>query len=216
MSTTAHAKALNDNTPLTLHEATKHFMGDAFEHATDSEATKVMTMIKQSFEEGAAWVCSRLHNEYLKPNPDPLLVVIGILEQREASFKPAAKAAPTTRAQNQATHTPAPWSADLGDNTRSSEIWAGDVIVADIHTHVVGDPKGSHADAHLIAVAPELLKELITCRHDLARMLGELRQCVTVPDTDSIPDEDDQALCQFEESRIARLDALIAKAQGAA
>lgn len=74
------------------------------------------------------------------------------------------------------------------------------------------------ADTRKHAVQPtlatELLTELITCRHDLARMLGELRQSVTVPETDVIPDEDDDALCEFEESRIARLDALIARARG--
>lgn len=64
-------------------------------------------------------------------------------------------------------------------------------------------------------VRDELLAELITCRHDLARMLGELRQSVTVPDTGAIPDQDDEALCLFEEARIERLDALIAKAKGA-
>lgn len=54
-------------------------------------------------------------------------------------------------------HTPGPWEADLGDNTRSTEVWAGDVIVADVHSHVTGQ---GHADAHLIAAAPGLLHAL--------------------------------------------------------
>lgn len=59
----------------------------------------------------------------------------------------------------------------------------------------------------------ELLAELVTCRHDLARQAAELRQSVTVPGTDVILDEEDETLCEFEESRIVRLDALIAKAK---
>lgn len=113
----------------------------------------------------------------------------------------------------EAAHTPGPWTVELGDQTRTSEIWAGDMIVADVHGHVTN---GSHADAHLIGAAPELLAELIICRHDLARMLGELRQSVTVPGTETILDEEDETLCEFEESRVARLDALIAKAKGEA
>jgi hypothetical protein len=63
-------------------------------------------------------------------------------------------------------------------------------------------------------LAHELLTELITCRNDLARQAAELRQSVTVPGTETIPDEEDATLCEFEESRIARLDALIARAKG--
>jgi hypothetical protein len=70
------------------------------------------------------------------------------------------------------------------------------------------------ASGQLNACAHELLAELITCRHDLARLLGELRESVTVPGTDEIPDPDDASLCEFEETRIARLDALIARATG--
>jgi hypothetical protein len=70
------------------------------------------------------------------------------------------------------------------------------------------------ASDQLNACAHELLAELITCRHDLARLLGELRESVTVPGTDEIPDPDDASLCEFEETRIARLDALIARATG--
>ncbi len=62
-------------------------------------------------------------------------------------------------------------------------------------------------------VAGELLAELIICRNDLARQAAELRQSVTVPGTETILDEEDETLCEFEESRIARLDALIARAQ---
>ena len=56
-----------------------------------------------------------------------------------------------------AAHTPGPWTIELGDQTRTSEIWAGDMIVADVHGHVT---RGSHADARLIAAAPELLEAL--------------------------------------------------------
>lgn len=69
-------------------------------------------------------------------------------------------------------------------------------------------------NASVMAAAHELLTELITCRNDLARQAAELRQSVTVPGTDAILDDEDATLCEFEESRIARLDALIAKATG--
>lgn len=49
-------------------------------------------------------------------------------------------------------HTPGPWTAELGDQTRTSEVWAGDMIVADVHGHVT---RGCHADARLIAAAPD-------------------------------------------------------------
>jgi len=53
-------------------------------------------------------------------------------------------------------HTPGPWRADFGDDTRSSEIWShGGVVIADVHSHVLGT--ANHADARLIAEAPELL-----------------------------------------------------------
>lgn len=57
----------------------------------------------------------------------------------------------------QAAHTPGPWTVEIGDQTRTSEIWAGDMIVADVHGHVT---QGSHADAHLIAATPEMLSKL--------------------------------------------------------
>lgn len=52
-------------------------------------------------------------------------------------------------------HTQAPWLVDFGDDQRSSEIWAGEMIIADVHSHVTGT--ASHADATLIAAAPDLL-----------------------------------------------------------
>ena len=69
------------------------------------------------------------------------------------------------------------------------------------------------ANARVMASAHELLTELVICRNDLARQAAELRQSVTVPGTNAIWDEEDKTLCEFEESRIARLDALIAKAK---
>lgn len=74
----------------------------------------------------------------------------------------------------------------------------------------------SEADKRLIEAAPELLQELIILRNDLARQAAELRQSVTIPGTETILEEEDETLCEFEESRIARLDALIAKAKGEA
>lgn len=50
--------------------------------------------------------------------------------------------------------TPGPWTVDLGDQELASEIWAGDMIVADVYGHV---RQGSHADAYLLCAAPELL-----------------------------------------------------------
>lgn len=72
---------------------------------------------------------------------------------------------------NEAKHTPGPWVADLGDQERTSEVWAGDVIIADVHSHVTGQ---GHADAHLIAAAPDLLhaiKDLVDVI--TGRMSGE-------------------------------------------
>lgn len=73
----------------------------------------------------------------------------------------------------------------------------------------------ARANARLIAAAPELLAELINCRNELACLAAELRSSVTVPGTEEILDDEDRSLCEFEESRVARLDALIAKATGA-
>lgn len=65
----------------------------------------------------------------------------------------------------EAAHTPGPWTADLGDHTRTSEIWAGEMLVADVHGHVT---QGSHADTRLIAAAPELLASLADLLNDPA------------------------------------------------
>jgi hypothetical protein len=73
-------------------------------------------------------------------------------------------------------------------------------------------PSPTQPPAQADAIKAELIDELTICRHDLARLAAELRQSVTVPGAETILDEDDEALCQFEESRVARLDALIARA----
>lgn len=65
----------------------------------------------------------------------------------------------------------------------------------------------------VLGLFAELVNELTICRHDLARQAAELRQSVTVPGTDAILDEEDQTLCEFEDSRIARLDALLERAK---
>jgi hypothetical protein len=113
-------------------------------------------------------------------------------------------------------HTPGPWWVtdhgvrDVGGyvaHTKNAQRYEGQ------DERYAREVAQREADKLLIAAAPELLDELITCRHDLARQAAELRESVTVHH--AIPDEDDEALCQFEESRIARLDALIAKATGA-
>lgn len=123
---------------------------------------------------------------------------------------------------------PGPWRAtpDTGnwncsnDDTGSSCYQgirdANDVVigiaVAHDPTHWSRPDPG--ANASVMASAHELLTELIICRNDLARQAAELRQSVTVPGTAAILDEEDETLCEFEESRIARLDALIARAKG--
>lgn len=61
-----------------------------------------------------------------------------------------------------AKHTPGPWELCLGDEGRSSEIFVlreddDQVLIADVHSHVFGR---EHADARLIAAAPELLQAL--------------------------------------------------------
>lgn len=66
---------------------------------------------------------------------------------------------------------------------------------------------------HVLGLFVELVNELTICRHDLARQAAELRQSVTVPGTDAILDEEDQTLCEFEDSRTARLDALLERAK---
>lgn len=59
-----------------------------------------------------------------------------------------------------AAHTPGPWTIDFGNHTRTTEIWSGEVIVADVHSHVISPELVSHADAQLIAAAPDLLQAL--------------------------------------------------------
>ena len=54
-----------------------------------------------------------------------------------------------------AQHTPGPWNAVFYDRTAATEIWAGDTLIADVHSHVTTD--NANADAILIAAAPELL-----------------------------------------------------------
>lgn len=73
-----------------------------------------------------------------------------------------------------------------------------------------------HPDARLIAAAPCLLAELQTARNYMASMLEELRATTVVPGTDTIEDEGDAVLIAQEEARIARIDAVIAKATGGA
>lgn len=54
-----------------------------------------------------------------------------------------------------AQHTPGPWNAVFYDRTAATEIWAGDTLIADVHSHVTTD--NANADAILIAAIPELL-----------------------------------------------------------
>jgi hypothetical protein len=61
-------------------------------------------------------------------------------------------------------------------------------------------------------LAEMLLSELKTCRADLARIAGELRESVTAHDG-QIVDPEDRSLCDFEDSRVARIDALITEAE---
>jgi len=78
-----------------------------------------------------------------------------------------------------------------------------------IAVDIIGLPKVKQ----VLGLFVELVNELTICRQDLARQAAELRQSVTVPGTDAIMDEEDQTLCEFEDSRIARLDALLERAK---
>ena len=127
-----------------------------------------------------------------------------------------------------AKHTPGPWRLSgcgqwsashdgIGSSCYEgiSDEFGNVVALAVAHDSDYFSKPDPDANARLIAVAPELLAELIICRHDLARQAAELRCSVTVPGTEEILDDEDRSLCEFEESRVARLDALIAKATGA-
>ena len=116
-----------------------------------------------------------------------------------------------------AKHTPGPWIAHqvlLGYGVPFTPV-VGKTLLAKVYSEAFGDYAQSEANARLIAAAPDLLEELLICRAELGMLINDLRANATLPDGSFASDEDEVA-CQFDESRLARIDALIAKATGSA
>jgi hypothetical protein len=122
--------------------------------------------------------------------------------------KEAGVAATLPKAMDRPTHTPGPWRAEFHGTDASIEIWAGTTLIADVHSHVVGNC--GQSDALLIGASPDMLAALIVARDFISTDRNSLADCCV--DLEGGMSPDDAAAVADYDAALLQIDAAIKKA----